>query len=133
MRTYTLRGQSQGLELRGQGQGLQNVSLRPRTSSRTPPPHKFPLQSQIFLAVTYPTCSHKSPLQPQITLAVANSPCSHKFPLLSQILPAVTKLQIPPAVTNSAFAWKLFENKRPESNQIKIKSFIILAVIRRSV
>ena len=31
------RGQGQGLDLRGQGQGLQNVSSRPRTSSRTPP------------------------------------------------------------------------------------------------
>ena len=32
-----LRLQGQGLDLRGQGQGLQNVSSRPRTSSRTPP------------------------------------------------------------------------------------------------
>ena len=32
-----LRGQGQGLDLRGQGQGLQNVSSRPRTSSRAPP------------------------------------------------------------------------------------------------
>ena len=31
------RGQGQGLDLRGQGQGLQNLSSRPRTSSRTPP------------------------------------------------------------------------------------------------
>ena len=31
------RGLGQGLDLRGQGQGLQNVSSRPRTSSRTPP------------------------------------------------------------------------------------------------
>ena len=31
------RGQGQRLDLRGQGQGLQNVSSRPRTSSRTPP------------------------------------------------------------------------------------------------
>ena len=31
------RGQGQGLDLRGQGQGLQNVSSRPRTSSKTPP------------------------------------------------------------------------------------------------
>ena len=31
------RGQGQGLDLRGQGQGLQNMSSRPRTSSRTPP------------------------------------------------------------------------------------------------
>ena len=31
------RPQGQGLDLRGQGQGLQNVSSRPRTSSRTPP------------------------------------------------------------------------------------------------
>ena len=30
------RGQGQGLDLRGQGQGLQNVSSRPRTSSKTP-------------------------------------------------------------------------------------------------
>ena len=32
-----LREQSQGLDLRGRGHGLQNVSSRPRTSSRTPP------------------------------------------------------------------------------------------------
>ena len=32
-----LRPRGQGLDLRGQGQGLQNVSSRPRTSSRTPP------------------------------------------------------------------------------------------------
>ena len=31
------RSQGQGLDLRGQSQGLQNVSSRPRTSSRTPP------------------------------------------------------------------------------------------------
>ena len=31
------RGQGQGLDLRGQRQGLQNVSSRPRTSSKTPP------------------------------------------------------------------------------------------------
>ena len=31
-----LRPRGQGLDLRGQGQGLQNVSSRPRTSSRTP-------------------------------------------------------------------------------------------------
>ena len=31
------RDQGQGLDLRGQGQGLQNLSSRPRTSSRTPP------------------------------------------------------------------------------------------------
>ena len=32
-----LRRRGQGLDLLGQGQGLQNVSSRPRTSSRTPP------------------------------------------------------------------------------------------------
>ena len=32
-----LRSRGQGLDLRGQGQGLQNLSSRPRTSSRTPP------------------------------------------------------------------------------------------------
>ena len=32
-----LRPRGQGLDLRGQGQGLQNVSSRPKTSSRTPP------------------------------------------------------------------------------------------------
>ena len=31
------RTRGQGLDLRGQGQGFQNVSSRPRTSSRTPP------------------------------------------------------------------------------------------------
>ena len=31
------RTRGQGLDLRGQGQGLQNVSSRPRTSSKTPP------------------------------------------------------------------------------------------------
>ena len=42
-RTYTvaifedLKLRGQGLDIRGQDQGLQNVSSRPRTSSRTPP------------------------------------------------------------------------------------------------
>ena len=36
-RGHKARGQGQGFDLRGQGQGLQNVSSRPRTSSRTPP------------------------------------------------------------------------------------------------
>ena len=31
------KNSARGLDLRGQGQGLQNVSSRPRTSSRTPP------------------------------------------------------------------------------------------------
>ena len=34
-RTCRLRGQGQGLDLRGQGEGLQNVSSRPKASSRT--------------------------------------------------------------------------------------------------
>ena len=42
------RGQGQGLDLRGQGQGLQNVSSRPRTSSRTPPLLITPYVQLIF-------------------------------------------------------------------------------------
>ena len=42
------RGQGQGLDLRGQGQGLQNVSSRPRTSSRTPPLVITPYVQLIF-------------------------------------------------------------------------------------
>ena len=38
-KTCRVRGQSQGLHLRGLGQGLQIVSSRPRTFSRTPPLH----------------------------------------------------------------------------------------------
>ena len=38
-----------GLDLRGQGQGLQNVSSRPRTSSRTPP--LLPTTSQVIWSV----------------------------------------------------------------------------------
>ena len=41
------RGQGQGLDLRGQGQELENVSSRPRTSSRTPP--LLPVQKLFIL------------------------------------------------------------------------------------
>ena len=47
------QGQNQGLDLRGQGQGLQNVSLRPRTSSRTPPLLMTMMFFDVFLVVVY--------------------------------------------------------------------------------
>ena len=44
------RDQGEGLDLRGQGQGLQNVSSRPRTSSRTPPLKVSVYKAQQFLS-----------------------------------------------------------------------------------
>ena len=82
----------ENLRLRGQGQGLENVSARPRTSSRTPPLYKSP---SVFYLSLRSTTSEKLIISYKASVTVQTLRLDQSGQIMS-VSPIPIKLHSPP-------------------------------------